>query len=299
MGLTNKEQYVSTVSGGSWFYSLYSYSQLEDPTLAGLGISCGLIHGSDIPDPGSITLDELKNKNLNKNFATPFSDDNMYKYITQSMFDSTLEYDELWKYGVGKLLLSPYNLYDTNRSISLNKEHAINIVDRNNKFKLPYYLPDNMPYWISTGMFMLESPDNYPFVPVEFTPLYSGIKNKLSNSYGNKIGGYLVETFAFGNSEAPPNIDISKINECLPIIKSLNKNPEFSIRSIDDIISVSSIAFASILYNSFNIRNILPNGTNSILPTYIFWSTKPLLLTCSDSQCSINLLNGKCESTPG
>jgi hypothetical protein len=65
MGYKNKAQYVSTVSGGSWFYGVYSYCQsnsyLTDDRI--LGLSTGCLTPTDIPNPAKMTISALKDKN--------------------------------------------------------------------------------------------------------------------------------------------------------------------------------------------------------------------------------------------
>ena len=62
MGYKNKAKYVSSVSGGSWFYSLYSYYQTYGNVDVALGKSCGL-DKNNIPNPSLMTLNEIQNLN--------------------------------------------------------------------------------------------------------------------------------------------------------------------------------------------------------------------------------------------
>jgi len=73
MGYKNKSQYVSSVSGGSWFYGLYAFCQSNpkytDDIL--LGKSSGLIN--EIPDPTKITINSLNTVNKSNTLYNCFN----------------------------------------------------------------------------------------------------------------------------------------------------------------------------------------------------------------------------------
>jgi hypothetical protein len=247
MGYKNKAEYVSSASGGSWFYGLYSFCQTNpiftDALL--LGNSCGLIN--NIIEPSKITLNDLKtaNKTNSLYFGHVFTSKDIIEYVAEAFILPDITIDLIWNYTVGKMILEKYGL-NSEVPVAISKKHA-DMMQKNNIFNgKPLAMPDNMPFWICNATLFFNYITAYPYINVPMTPLYSGIPQTIKQNE-NIIGGYLIENFAFGNTSAPTNIQFSTpIDKCaVPYFVNLNRMQK--IRTLKDMLGVSSIAFAFII----------------------------------------------------
>ena len=299
MGYKNKAQYVSSVSGGSWFYGLYSFCQVNpkytDEIL--LGQSCGLENG--IPDPSKITMDIL-NKTHKTNslyYGHIFENKDILEYAAEALILPNVSIDLCYNYCIGKMLLEKYDLNE-DVPVAASFLHANNISNCNIFSNIPLAMPPNMPFWICNTTLFFNYISQYPYVVIPMTPLYSGVPQIITQN-DNTIGGYLVENFAFGNTEAPTDIQISFNNQpcTYPYFTSLTK--KFGIRTLRDMLGTSSIAFASVLYKPQNVSNILatllPKSSSELIPKYNIWGDKSPVPTTSDSQCTSDLIKGGCK----
>lgn len=305
MGYKNKAQYVSSVSGGSWFYGLYSCCQsnpkFTDSLL--LGSSNGL-NSNGLPNPSLITLENLKSNNKRNSlyFGYIFENKDLIEYIIQALVFPSIKIDQAWNYAIGKLILEPYNL-NSDGPLALNAEHAKDLLSRNIFNGAPIILPPGIPFWICNTTLMLNYVNQYPYITVPMTPLYSGIPQLIVQN-NNKIGGNLVETFAFGNSK-PPLTDINFTLASDNCLNSYNaKLQRISVpRTLKDLIGTSSTVYASVLYDQRSISSILdtllPDSSIELIPSYNIWGSSQLSLTTSDSQCTSDLINGGCKVPNG
>ena len=301
MGYKNKAQYVSSVSGGSWFYGLYSFCQgnpkFTDEIL--LGESCGFANG--IIDPSKITIEVLNDTNKSNSlyYGRIFEKKDLLEYVVEAIILPSVPIDLAYNYSIGKLILEKYGLNE-DVPVATSLLHANDISSRNIFKGSPLVMPPNSPFWIcnTTLFFNYVSESPYPFAVIPMTPLYSGVPQSITQN-NNTIGGYLVENFAFGNTEAPTDIQISSntLPCSLPYFTSLKKNNE--IRTLRDMLGPSSIAFASVLYQPQNISNILatllPKSSTELIPKYNIWGDTPPVPTTSDSQCTSDLIKGGCK----
>jgi hypothetical protein len=273
MGYKNKAQYVSTVSGGSWFYSLYSYCQsnpkYNDDIL--LGYSCGT-EINYLPEPQNISLEQLYNNNKdNKSFfGTIFMFKDLYEYVFNTLLYSNMEISEIWNYSIGKFILEPYGI-NINSPVSASYKHSKDIIKRNPDIEEPLYLLDNMPFWICNTTLFLE---DYPHVIVPLTPLYSGLPQILTKN-DTVLGGYVVENFAFGNSNIlDKNLMLYQNNSC-SAQKEVNLQGISKVKTLADMIGTSSTAFASAVYNpkiiSKFLESLLPFDSKEFIPKNNIW----------------------------
>ena len=270
MGYKNKAQYISTVSGGSWFYGLYSYCQsnpkYNDDIL--LGYSCGT-KGNYPPGPKNISLEQLyKNNTEDKSFfGNIFVFKDLYEYVFNSLLYSNMELSKIWNYSVGKFILEPYGL-DINVPVSASYKHSRDILKRNSDIGEPLYLLDNMPFWICNTTLFLE---DYPHVIVPLTPLYSGLPQILTQN-DTVLGGYLVDNYAFGNSNILDTNSILYQNNSCSTQKEVKLKGFENIKTLADMIGTSSTAFASAVYNPKIISNflesVLPFDSKEFIPKY-------------------------------
>lgn len=270
MGYKNKEQYVSSVSGGSWFYGLYSFSQrnnsYNDAIL--LGNSCGISY-SDIPDPKNITMQELLITNNNNKlfYGNIFIEKDLYEYLIESCLDENIDISKIWNNCIGNYILELYNI-NNNVPVALNYEHAMDIMIRNPDIGEPIYLKDDVPFWICNTTLFLNERFSYDYINVPMTPLYSGIPQIIDGD--NNVGGYVIENYAFGNHIIESNNKYNS-NDCTIVNDVLIEKNE-SIKTLSDMIGSSSTAFASIIHNpqiiSSVLASILPLDSKEIIPKY-------------------------------
>ena len=299
MGYKNKTQYVSTVSGGSWFYGLYSFCQnnpkYTDDIL--LGKSCGLVN--DIPEPSKLTLSILNDTNRSNSlyYGHIFENKDILEYAAESLILPNLPIDLCYNYCIGKMLLETYGL-NKDVPVAISSLHATDISKRNTFIDYPLTMPPNMPFWICNTTLFFNYISQYPYANIPMTPLYSGVPQIITQN-NNTIGGYLVENFAFGNTDVPIDIQLSFNNSpCLvPYFASLKKNN--NIRTLRDMLGTSSIAFGSVLYQPQSVSTILstllPKNVSELIPKYNIWGDLIPIPTTSDSQCTSDLIKGGCK----
>jgi len=244
-GLINNIQYVSTVSGGSWFYGLYSYcSHVEEKTLLGNSLK-----------PENMTLNKLAKYNKNNEYFMGhiFTKKDILEYLLEEFLNiKNDEIDLVWNNAIGKMILEPYNI-DFKNPIAMNKEHANSILSRNPNIKKVLYSRYKS-FWLCNTTLCDEL---FPHIVVPLTPLYGGFHQKLYNN-GNMTGGTLVENHSFG-SEIEKQKDTS--------IETVN-----NIKTLTDMIGTSSTAYATMLYkqskNNNVLKYILPKDLTSLIPNY-------------------------------
>lgn len=207
LGLLSKARYISSVSGGSWASTAYTYlpSIISDDDFLGKNI-----------EPNQITWSEL-------GYFPPTCLGNS---ATHSLWDA-LEYmkkiavpkDARWLRTVGYLFLKPFGKTDANPNglnnlnwfFTWDDETRQEILSNNPGLEANFYTVENdnradrRPFLVVNGTWIW--PPSFlgheNLIPIEFTPLYSGIPNSYQIS-GDKetrmIGGGYVESFAFGST---------------------------------------------------------------------------------------------------
>ena len=254
MNLTNY-QYVSTVSGGSWFYGLYAFSNR---------VNIDKLLGKSLK-PNEMTLKNLKNANVqNKEFmGHVFSGKDILEFLLEELLSPNSQIDLAWNNAIGKMLLEPYKL-NMEKPIAISKEHADNILKHNPRLGKPLVQLDKS-FWICNTT--LCNP-KFPHVVIPLTPLYCGIHQKIYNN--SMIGGTLIENYAFGNGFTTIDnfIDVTHVHT--------NK-----IKTLRDMLGTSSTAYASMLYKPKNkdnfIKYVLPQDVELLIPKY----------TIDDHECKL------------
>ena len=281
LNLLTKLSYVSTNSGGGLFYGCFSFAKQK--------YDINTLLGEIIKDPSLLTIQKLSEKKANS-MCNVFVNTNLNTYIFEAITNKSIKLDDGWSYCMGKMVLEPYGL-NSDCTIALNKAHADDLMSRNVMTLPPIYLKDNDPFWISNNTLMFTyTNDSYPNIVVPFTPLYAGIGQNIEK-FGNKIGGAFIETFAFGNTDVPSE-SISSFNDTCNNMSNVALNKISNMSYLRDVIGVSSSAYAFALYKNdylnSTVKAILPSNAVDLIPTYNIFGTKPLAMTTSDSQCTIN-----------
>ena len=304
MGYKNKAQYVSTVSGGSWFYGLYSYCQ-SNPSYTDvslLGSSSGL-NSDGIPQPSNMTLSKLKSDNSNNNlyFGNIFVKKDLFDHLVDELLSTSVKMEDVWNNTIGKMILEPYGL-NNNVPVALNYSHANDLISRNSAIGNPLYFPDGMPFWICNTALLFNYVTQYPYIVVPLTPLYSGIPQIISEN-NNSIGGYLVENYAFGNTNFPEGSLLPLASNDCSTTKTITLQKSSNIKTLKDMIGTSSSFYASVAYNpsltSTVLASLLPSNVIDLIPKYNIWGTSPVIKTTSDSQCTYSLFHNNCKVPEG
>ena len=215
LGLLPSIQYVSCVSGGSWFSTPFTYYR-SGP-------------GSDEQFLGAVVSDGDRDRWSFEDwgYGDPF-------YIgtaaTQSILDEVkkgvekgLHAHTLWQNAVGSVYFEPFGLYDSTsyRFFNLSAASVGEVLSNNRQTQPGWSAQDfdtarvGRPYLIVKGTLIWPTGDldRLNKVLMEFTPLYIGnpfllsISDPRNTSSTREIGGGFVESFAFqstGPTSPPP-----------------------------------------------------------------------------------------------
>ena len=299
LNLYKNIDYVTSVSGGSWFNAIYLYGQSK-------GFTIDTLLGKNI-SPDVMTSDNLDKINFElpyeKNFfmgSVQNKQQTFANFLYALLPANGIPYYKTWSYIIGKTFLEHYGLNE-NVPLTLNNKFADEINKSNNTNLKILRLKDTDPFWISIGSLMCKSNDPCPLLLIENTPLYSGILQTYEMPNKSKIGGYVVETFAFGcdspSTKLPYSNLIDRYKEfCLsyPVNVTVN-NLENTCFTLSDMISLSSSGYSSTLYK---LAEKDPTYNFTYLnPAYRIWYKNPYIASTSDSQCSLNLLKDRCDAS--
>ena len=305
LGLHDKAQYTSSVSGGSWFYGLYSYCEPNTSykNIDLLGVSCGLVKNpknNNFIDPSSITMDILSNTNTHDSFfGKRMINDTLISNMFDALKSSNISVDDAWTFTIGKIVLEYYGL-NMNIPVSLSSKHA-NTLATNNISQSSLQLSTKWPFWLCNTALIFDYIEQYPYSMVTLNPLYSGIPHQLTLN-NNTIGGIVYDNALFGNIAPPAN---------LPLLNSYgnctNSYVEYSagqkIRTLKDMIGTSSTFYASILYNTSNISPtlglFLPKSSINLIPRFNIWGNRLPVGTTKDSQCDLSITKINCVAPNG
>ena len=300
LGYKNKAQYVSTVSGGSWFYGTYAFANSTKPEL----YTDKKLLGIDRFDPKTITLSNLLSDNADNidYMGNRLLNKRILLYVLEVLKSHVLKNEISWNYAIGKMFLDHYGI-DDDVPVALNMKHALNLFKRNKDIGKAIYLSDDSPFWLCNTTLLMEYIEQYPYPTVTLTPLYSGITQQIT-ILGNTIGGFVVENFAYGNSSVPKiRLPISAVGDCSDM-GEISVIPLANVRTLRDMIGSSSTAYASTVYSlslqksGQFLSQYFPPQIDSILQSYILWGNLAPIDTTSDSQCSYSPVYG-CEVKPG
>lgn len=237
---------ISTVCAGTWFWSIFSFVLSNKPDI---NIS-NLLGDGDDP---FVNGDFIGNR-----FIENYSYLASFAIISEGK--STI--DRYWGLILGKYLLEYYKLND-DLPISLNLFHDQQIKTEYCKSvtkTLVYDTYNILPFWISNATLKFDYVGvDYPNLLINLTPLYSGMPityKAKSNETLNQIGGVLIDTYAFGNTPAPP----------IPFPKDYNPLNQNTIPGTDIQNPVKPETKPFILTNDLTTLTNLTKFGKSILP---------------------------------
>jgi len=193
--LYDSTQFISSVSGGSWFSGTYLFANKNYNSKLLLGNN---IHPSEITTKSlnevNFTITNNENKFLGARALDFFILPKMIELIKNG---SPLE--KAWINTISEQFLKPYNLHG--KSVSLNKKESEKIFYKNN---IQTIIPkSNSPFWICNSSLFYSPIISEGITGTIFTPLYSGLPQILgSNLNSSLIGGIYTESIGF-NSQWP------------------------------------------------------------------------------------------------
>lgn len=264
LGLMDQVGYISSVSGGSWASTIYTYYRSganNDDELLGPVTAPADIRYTD--------LEQMPSSRLGYS-ATLSLRDALLKLVEEGMAA-----DRLWLEGVGRVFLEPFGLHETNNPahFSLDAATVADIVARNPQLAGAtfYTAREKRPFLLINGTLL--GPDALaPFaqeniVGFAMTPLYVGVPYAQTITYQSKerpaqtqaVGGGFVEPFAFGGGAplTPPHPGQTPDVHSATVLEG--KRPF----TLTDASGISSSAFAAIA-DQLRIANALD-------PEHTYW----------------------------
>ncbi len=254
LNLMDSARYLSSVSGGTWATSIYSY--LPE------GILDTDLLGTYSP-PGKLSL---------KNGGDHFNVNNLGDYslgnapagmhleklaILAGLFLATHKASNhkwFWAYLVGHLVLEPYHLrakgnyeWNSTKYFSLSKDYAEKNFPADSPSKDDFhYVRSGRPFHIMNNNIMIEvdNPNriksNIIQLPNQVTPVAGGARGK--SPYGNINGGGLVESYGVCStlnqqSATAPTVDI-KITQPYSLIDIVSTSSAFFAETIASYVKV-------------------------------------------------------------
>lgn len=234
----SKAQYLSSVSGGSWFIGTYLFG----------GKSSKLMLGE------SIEIDKITTETLvSTNYKIPdHLNDFMGVRITNALvvpimsrgYSSGVLPEYLWNYAIGKIFLDHYNIFG--KIFVQDNEYASKVsgVNKNIKFITPR---ENCGFWICNTTVENKDTMQGGYVQCQITPLYSGISESIG-SYPETVGGVFIDTFAFG-AKNPFRLNSGGFNGYQRMKKVMNiPNSQGGLFTLENAIGTSSAAYGYVSY---------------------------------------------------
>jgi len=255
----NSAQYISTVSGGSFFFGAYLFARSAKYSNNNL---LGKILEPYEIDTRALATTNLKNKNFmgRSILHTPVEN-----YLLEGQRIGIAN-GYLWQYVIGRVFLTPYKL--SNRFVSLNSYYYKQLKAQNPFLPKAIYPPSNAPFWICNSTLGGVQLKNYGRISIQFTPYYSGIPQFVRNINNNQlVGGNWIDTCAFGGTKID-NQQKNYSNKCKSnrVGLTIQKNHILKLANI-----VGNSTSAQSYLTPDDIKQIFGKYVN-LNPYYSFWS---------------------------
>lgn len=267
LGLWGDIGYVSSISGGTWASSIFTYYNSGAANDAQL---LGTPHA-----PGNITMDQLNAMDssfLAAGATYSFTENILERALIDGLSDGLLQKsDRIWIDAVGHCYLKPFGLYDPEkpRYFTLDTGSRDSIIARNPKLnEEDFYLVHNAPGDIKRPYLVMNScllaPQEYlpinapePLDVFNYSPLYVGSAQRMNINYDSKIfgdqtetvGGGFTEPFAFGG-EAPKDLP----EPCGDGVECAELKLHHRRFQLADAVGTSSAAFAAEVASSVALQ---------------------------------------------
>lgn len=262
MNVLKDVKYISSVSGGSWASSVFTFAQIDDEKLLGKTV-----------DVSKLDMDYLKTASSGELSEVIINFKPGKEYFLKRIMTKG---SKVWQKIIGKSILAKFGLND--KIMAMNEEHKVEIIQKNNIDQKDVVVPKKeRPFLIINTV--LGGPGGYTTGwgnGLQITPLYSGIpfyrkttglmkyykitiwkrfkrvftdynylfnlkmredNNEIKADMEILIGGGVIETFALGKEQ-----NFNKPGE-----STLKKGEK--LFKLEDGIGASSAAFATIVQN--------------------------------------------------
>ncbi len=254
--------YVSSVSGGSWFNGTYVFalgkgyteSELLGTALAPQNCTLKLLHTHNFEDGEGTS--KLIGRVTNQDIAL-----NLLEALVPG---NDVELEDAYGYVIGEVFLEPYGI-DANVPVALNAEHA-DLIRSNNPGLAPAIVPKaSAPFWLCNAGIQYRPLYSKGIIPaVVTTPLYTGSPQIVQADDGAFIGGSYMDTFAIG-SEAPTVATPIFAQSCESTVVQVQPL-ENTVMTLSNMVAASSSVLSSILFIEDGI------SLDRALPSYEMWS---------------------------
>ncbi|HYV03416.1 MAG TPA: hypothetical protein VFB82_02460, partial [Blastocatellia bacterium] len=274
----SSEQYISSVSGGTWASVLYTFLPT---TISDTDFLIEPVAPQSLTKGGANTPGNVLYMGPSCMGTTPqqFSLANIGVFLKALMeagfFESPSQYSWFWIAGVGELVLKPFGLYSATYNIggpfvqpglmfSLSTEEVSQCITKYNPHLLPadfYLARDGRPSLIvNTNLLENYQVASSPQIPVQATPVATSVLGKSPD--GTVVGGGGVESFGFTSTLIGPGL--------MSGTASISTNRNYSLC---DIAGCSSAFFAALMlqYIDKGVQYIV-NDLEEYLVNDLHWS---------------------------
>lgn len=176
-GLLDNLSYLSSVSGGSWFSGIYTFTD---------------IYFGDYKEPEDLTLFNLYTSNFDQMFFVP----NIclkipITHVSILVSKESISLSKVWPETINMSILDHFGLYDRVCVESYERQYELNLKYNTDRYIAPI---KNRPFWICCASILADNGN----VTFPMTTMYSGLP-KVVKYRNNLIGNYYVETSCFGS----------------------------------------------------------------------------------------------------
>lgn len=269
LGLLDRVNFLSTVSGGGWAGSIFTYAAIDEATLLGPPISddaLGQLRWSSGPSP--FNLSSLDPQSIG-HFCTRIGWESLVNGALDLYFSyPSLPFHQYWPRLIGRQVLAPYGLGDEpdpngrpQRYYSLSADSFEFIVGRNNPGLSPslfHFSRAGTPLWLANSTF--NAPGSQPQAfPLWLSQLDAGIYPRFEGAAigGGVLGGGSVDPFAFG-AQAPLSSGDGRFTVTTPQPFALS-----------DAAGTSSAAFGVELFS--RLPSWIKRLVGDLTPLYDYW----------------------------
>ena len=210
LGWLDQVKYIASVSGGTWAAGAYVYSRMPTDDLLGLFETPGQLALNSIDQPNgqmakAISESGLFGAGIPEMIALageniPIDRFNTYYDQARGYFDGSdaQRRDKTYRRMLDKVFVKKLAKDSLDQPLFWNSFQLASINRFSVNHDLPTAraaLPTRRPFLIAGGALVrMKGEDEYPdVIPVEYTPLYSGIRQQ----FGRSIGGSYIESWAF------------------------------------------------------------------------------------------------------
>lgn len=231
---------ISSVSGGTWFSSIFNYASesISDETLLGASIN-----PSDLTVANVSSFDRtFIGQAINGEGFLALGTISLLLNLINNYYDG-VPVDYLWSRAINDFMLEPFGLGDPEKFFTLDEDSLNEILDNNPQLSTDnfYLMRRDRPYFIANGIQEYPTDTSDPTRRIrrwfEYSPLYTGTPQQFNNvgPDGQTFGGGFVDSFAF-NSLQPTDYFIDP---------ETNLITQVEVRTPDQLFNLSDVMGSS------------------------------------------------------